>query len=83
MKSNKQKKLNPLKSLFISTFNRITFKIHFTKIFNGKILRMEDGTEFEIFRHVIVGNKMPLKKEKGSIFIVSFKLSKMSVEKKH
>ena len=81
MKKDETKKLHPLKSLFISTFNWITFKIHFPKIFNGKKLRMKDGAEFEIFRHIIVGDKTSLKNEKGAIFIVRFKLSEMSVEK--
>jgi hypothetical protein len=42
---------------------------------------MKDGAEFEIFRHVIVGNKALPKSEKGAIFIVRFKLSRMSVIK--
>lgn len=81
MKSKEQKKLHPLKSLLISIFNWITLKNHFPVIFNGKLLRMKDGSNFEIFRHVIVGNKMSLRNEKGTIFIVRFKLSEMSVEK--
>jgi hypothetical protein len=42
---------------------------------------MPDNTKFEIFRHVIVGNQESLKQEKGAIFIVRFKLAKMSVER--
>jgi hypothetical protein len=41
----------------------------------------DDGVEFEIFRHVIVGSKQLSQDEKGAIFIVKFKLSEMSVEK--
>ncbi len=77
----KAKKLNPFKSLLTSIFNWITFQIHFPKTYNRKLVKMQDGAEFEIFRHVVVGNKALSRNEKGAIFIVRFKLSEMSVEK--
>lgn len=75
------RKLNPIKSLFKTLINWVRFRIHFPKNYNGQIFKMKEGVEFEIFRHVIVGNKTLPKSEKGAIFIVRFKLSEMSIEK--
>jgi hypothetical protein len=77
----KTKKLNPIKSFLTTILNFCLFKIHFPKNYNGKTITTSDNKNFTIFRHVIVGNKKDLKKEKGTVFIVKFKLAKMSVEK--
>lgn len=73
--------LSPVKSFLVSLSNFIACRNSFPEDYNGQKLRMKDGAEFEIFRHVIVGNKQSLLNEKGAVFIVRFKLSKMSVEK--
>ena len=80
-KRTETRKLNPVKSLFMTLINWIRLRIHFPKNYNGHIFKMKDGTEFEIFRHVIVGSKSLPKSEKGDIFIVRFKLSEMTVER--
>jgi len=73
-------KLNPINSVFKTLVNLIKGQIHFTDSFNKIKVKMEDGQEFEIFRHVIIGKKedLPLN---GAIFIVRFKLSQMSMKK--
>ncbi len=81
MEGIQTKKLNPITSLFRTGVNLMSSRIHFSKNHNGQTLTMNDGTEFEIFRHVVVGHKILPNSEKGAIFIVRFKLSKMSVEK--
>jgi len=73
-------KLNPFSSIFITILNFIKRKIHFPKTFNDQKLKMEDNHEFEIFRHVIIGEKNDLPNN-GAIFIVRFKLDNMSIEK--
>jgi len=79
--STKASGVNPLRSLFVSVFYFLSLRIYFPKGFNGNVLVMKDGAEFNIFRHVIVGKKRSLKTEKGAIFMVRFQLANMSVEK--
>ena len=61
--------------------NWVRFRIHFPDNFNGRVFKSNDGIDFEIFRHVIVGRASLPHDEKGALFIVRFKLSAMSVEK--
>ncbi len=76
----KKNKLNPARSLMITIWNALRQKIHFPKEYNGMKLRMEDDHEFEIFRHVIIGQKEEITPN-SAIFLVRFKLNNMSIEK--
>ena len=53
-----------------------TSRIHFSSDFKDKTVRMEDGLEFKIFRHMSI--KSDSQTEAGSIFIVRFKFKKFS-----
>lgn len=72
-------KLNPIFSVLKTLLNSIQGQIHFPNSFNGMKVKMEDNQEFEIFRHVVIGDKGDTP-ENGAVFIVRFKLSNMSIE---
>lgn len=78
--NTKARGVNPVRSVFVSTFNFISFRNHFPNGSIGDTLEMNDTTKFKIFRHVVVGKKKKLKEEKGAIFIIRFKLAEMSVD---
>ena len=73
-------KLNPLSSILKTIFNTVTGQIHFPTSFNGMKVKMEDDQEFEIFRHVVIGDELDIPLN-SAVFIVRFKLSKMSIRK--
>ena len=53
-----------------------TSRIHFPSDFKDKTVRMEDGLEFKIFRHMHI--KSGSQTKTGSILIVRFKFKKFS-----
>ena len=57
-----------------SIYNLVTLKLIFTKEYNNKIVRMDDGLEFKIFRHMHI--KSNDQNKIGSILIVRFKFKK-------
>lgn len=63
-------------SIIKSVFYLITFKLQFPKTYQNKIVRMNDGIEFKIFRHMHL--KSTYLSEVGSILIVRFKFKKFS-----
>lgn len=75
------KNFHPFQSFITTLYYLITFQIHYPKNYNGMNIVMPNRENFEIFRHIIVGDNNKVKEEKGALFIVNFKLSKMSVEK--
>ncbi len=77
----KVRKMNMFSSLIVSISNAFQFKNHLIKEYNSKKLKMNDGAVFQIFKHMVIGNKKCGVKEKGAIFVVRFKLSGMSIEK--
>ena len=65
-----------LSSLFKSIYSLLTAKLRFLSNYNNKIVRMDDETEFKIFRHMRL--KSNSQAETGSIFIVRFQFKKFS-----
>lgn len=61
-------------SIIKSIYNLIIFRLHFPPKYQNKIVRMDDGLEFKIFRHMSL--KSDNRSEAGSIFIVRFKFKK-------
>ncbi|MGB9978800.1 hypothetical protein [Methanobacterium sp.] len=71
--------LNPF-SAFLKTIKYVlTRKIHFPKNYLHKTATMEDGQQFNVFRHVIMSTK--LNGQNAAIFKVRFHLASMSPEK--
>ena len=75
-----KKKLHPFRSLITTTGNVLRGIVRFPNDYNGTKLKMQDGTEFEVFRHVIIGKRDEIPKD-AALFIVRFMLDKMSVAK--
>ena len=65
-----------LSSSFKSIYFLLTAKLRFPSNYYNKIVRMDDGTEFKIFRHMRL--KSNSQAETGSIFIVRFQFKKFS-----
>ncbi|MFX0138584.1 MAG: hypothetical protein ACFFDN_33380, partial [Candidatus Hodarchaeota archaeon] len=65
-----------LLSTIKSIINLITLKLKFPKKYYDKNIRMEDGLEFKIFRHMSLRPKHQT--SNGSILIVRFKFKKLS-----
>ena len=65
-----------ISSLIRSIYYFIISKLHFPSNYKNKIMRMKDGLEFKIFRHMCIKSGSQL--ETGSIFIVRFKFKKFS-----
>ena len=67
-----------LLSILKTIYNVITLRLSFSKRYYNETLRMKDGLEFKIFRHM----KLMKKKKVGqpAIFIVRFKFKKFSHE---
>ncbi|MEE9572612.1 MAG: hypothetical protein V3W20_06175 [Candidatus Neomarinimicrobiota bacterium] len=63
-------------SIIKSIYNLIFLKLKFSTKYQNKIVRMDDGLEFKIFRHMHLESKD--QSEIGSIFIVRFKFKKFS-----
>lgn len=75
-----KQEVSPISSLFTTIINCIKGKIKFEKKWINTELVAKDGMIFEIFRHVIIGEKEEISKN-AALFIVRFKLKKMSIEK--
>ena len=65
-----------ISSIIRAIYCFIISKIHFPSNYKNKTVRMKDGLEFKIFRHMCV--KSDSQSETGSIFIVRFKFKKFS-----
>ena len=63
-------------SIIKSIYNLILLKLQFPQKYKNKIVHMDDGLEFKIFRHMHLESKD--QSEIGSIFIVRFKFKKFS-----
>ena len=63
-------------SIIRSIYYFSTSRIHFPSDFKDKTVRMEDGLEFKIFRHMHI--KSGSQTKTGSILIVRFKFKKFS-----
>jgi len=74
------KKLSPVKSLFVTIRNYIRGEIHFPDNFNGHKVKTNENHIFEIFRHIIIGSKEDIPRD-AAIFIVRFQLTNMSISK--
>ena len=67
---------HPLICLSLSIFRLITGKLRLSDLFIGEIIKMDDNSNFQIFRH-ITDNKVTFN-SKYTMFIVSFKFSHLS-----
>lgn len=65
-----------LSSIIRAIYYLFISKLHFPSNYNNKIVRMDDGKEFKIFRHMNL--KSSSQSETGSIFIARFKFKKFS-----
>lgn len=62
--------------LGLSVFNLILGKLRLSKQFIGRTIKMQDGHEFTIFRHITIH---PVQESTSTTsFIVSFKFSRLS-----
>ena len=67
---------SPLVCLGISLGRLLLGRLRYSKQYLGNSVKMEDGREFTIFRHITT---YPLKeREKTTVFIVSFKFARLS-----
>jgi hypothetical protein len=67
---------SPPVCLVISLLQLLTGQLRYSKQYAGKMIRMEDGGNFTIFRHITI--KPDKKDQVETVFIVSFKFSKLS-----
>ncbi|MEJ2103663.1 MAG: hypothetical protein P8X47_03685 [Ignavibacteriaceae bacterium] len=68
--------MTALSSIIRAIFYLFISKLHFPSNYNNQIVRMDNGKEFGIFRHMHL--KSGHQPEVGSIFIVRFKFKKFS-----
>lgn len=73
--SAKLRKL-PLSCLVISIFRLLSGELRLSDQFIGNIVEMDENSNYEIFRHIT--NKQVESDFKSTVFIVSFKFSKLS-----
>ena len=66
----------PLTCLVISIFRLLIGKLRLSKQFMGKTVKMDKNSNYQIFRHIT--NKEVDSDCKSTVFIVSFKFSKLS-----
>jgi len=72
---NKFRKSPPV-CLFISLVRLLTGKLRFSKQYSGCSAKMEDGSEYKIFRHITANNV--INNASATVFIVSFKFARLS-----
>lgn len=65
---------SPPVCLVISLAKLIIGKLKFSKQFLGNSIKMEDGSEFKIFRHITTPHHI----SEATIFIVNFKFARLS-----
>ena len=66
----------PLTCLVISIFRLLTGKLRLSKQLMGKTVKMDENSQYQIFRHI---TNMRVDSDcKSTVFIVSFKFSKLS-----
>lgn len=66
----------PLVCLFASIFKLLIVRLQFSSHFKGKLIKMKDGQNFIIFRHI---TKHPyINDQHNVVFIVSFKFARLS-----
>ena len=68
--------MTALSSIIRAIYYLFTSKLQFPSNYNNQIVRMDNGKEFRIFRHMHL--KSGYQPEVGSIFIVRFKFKKFS-----
>ena len=68
--------MTALSSIIRAIYYLFISKLHFPSNYNNKIVRMDEGKEFKIFRHMHLKSSSQL--ENASIFIVRFKFKKFS-----
>ena len=68
--------MTALSSIIRAIYYLFISKLHFPSNYNNQIVRMDDGIEFRIFRHMHL--KSSSQSESGSILIVRFKFKKFS-----
>ncbi|MBT3169727.1 MAG: hypothetical protein HN952_06500 [Candidatus Cloacimonetes bacterium] len=73
-------RLNPIYSFFATLWNFVSGKLHFPTEWNETKITLENDAVFEIFRHIHIDNKNNFN-QNSAIFIVKFKLKKMSLAK--
>ena len=69
---------SPPVCLCISLFRLFTYKLRYPKKYIGKSVRMDNGQEFTIFRHITIHPQIRSNNE--MVFIVSFKFARLSHE---
>ena len=69
---------NPFLCLLFTIGNVLRGRIHFSKEYLGKTLRMDDGQTFTIFRHVTLDFNKNNSEDTPAVFIVRFKFAKLS-----
>lgn len=69
---------NPFLCLLITIGNVLRGRIHLSKEYRGKMLRMDDKQTFTIFRHVTLDFNTSDSEETPAVFIVRFKFAKLS-----
>ena len=78
MAINKNIRHNPFICFLFAIGNVLRGRIHFSKEYSGKILRMDDGQTFTIFRHVTLDASPSNSAATTAVFIVRFKFAKLS-----
>ncbi len=73
VKQTKNGLMNPLRSIFMSTYNGLINNKHFPKKYDGMECKMHDDVLYKIQKHVVIGNLDELKSEKGVLMIIRFK----------
>ena len=68
--------MTALSSIIRAIYYLFISKLHFPSNYNNQIVRMDEGKEFKIFRHMHLKSSSQL--ENASIFIVRFKFKKFS-----
>jgi hypothetical protein len=69
---------NPFLCLLFTIGNVLRGRIHFSKEYVGKNLRMDDGQAFTIFRHVTLDGGKCNSETTSTVFIVRFTFAKLS-----
>lgn len=62
--------------LLVALFMVVTRKLRYIQQYSGSTIKMEDGSRFEIFRHISCFP--PHHNDQSCVFIVSFKFSRLS-----
>ena len=69
---------NPFICFLITIGSVLRGRIHFSKEYIGKTLRMDDGQQFTIFRHMTLEESASNSEATPTVFIVRFKFATLS-----